>query len=231
MHMEKYTPTKRGFDEHVGYYQGCESAYTHVASCCAAGSPTNDSAFTCDAPKGKDFRGYDWFRRGIPDLSANQTNSATLIRDAAVDFISRQPTDQSFFLYLPFQNVHAPYTCDAASRARYMSSGLTAGEKTIFGYISELDDAVGAVVSALRAHGRYNHSVVVFSSDNGAPPAGEDVDHQVRNLPTPPSFHGLPWPFMAFRGIPWPSVAFHGLPWPSVAFRGLPWPSAAFAHC
>ena len=33
MYTEAYTPAHRGFDEHMGYYQGCESHYTHVAAC------------------------------------------------------------------------------------------------------------------------------------------------------------------------------------------------------
>ena len=62
----------RGFDEHVGYYQGCGSAYTHIAACCTAGSDTHDQDFVCE-PGGwsnksqtapKDFRGYDWFASG-----------------------------------------------------------------------------------------------------------------------------------------------------------------------
>ena len=34
---------------------------------------------------------------------------------------------------------------------------------TMFGYVSELDDAVGHVVGALKTAGRYQNSVVVFS--------------------------------------------------------------------
>lgn len=45
MFMEKYTPMGRGFDEHMGYYQGCESAYTHIAACCRAGSPDADQVW------------------------------------------------------------------------------------------------------------------------------------------------------------------------------------------
>ena len=47
MFKTKYTPIERGFDEHMGYFQGCESAYTHVAACCGAGSPTNDQDYVC----------------------------------------------------------------------------------------------------------------------------------------------------------------------------------------
>ena len=93
------------------------------------------------------------------------TNSATLIREAAADFIGRQHSSKPFFLYLPFQNIHAPYTCDAIYRGRYEDrpERFTADEMTMFGYISELDDAVGNVVSAMKTAGRYESSLVVFS--------------------------------------------------------------------
>jgi hypothetical protein len=84
----------------MGYYQGCGSAYTHVAACCTAGSSSHDQNFVCappqwPGPKNKDYRGYDWFKTGPlpnsgfskPDLAVNHTNSAYLIRDAAIDFI------------------------------------------------------------------------------------------------------------------------------------------------
>ena len=32
MHADAFTPLSRGFGAHVGYYQGCESAFTHVAA-------------------------------------------------------------------------------------------------------------------------------------------------------------------------------------------------------
>ena len=35
MFKQEYTPRQRGSDEHMGYYQGCGSAWTHVASCCS----------------------------------------------------------------------------------------------------------------------------------------------------------------------------------------------------
>ena len=47
MFKEAYTPARRGFDEHMGYYQGCESAWTHVSACCSAGSADNDQHFVC----------------------------------------------------------------------------------------------------------------------------------------------------------------------------------------
>ena len=48
MYKEAYTPRKRGFDEHMGYYQGCGSQFTHVAACCTAGTPDHDQNFICN---------------------------------------------------------------------------------------------------------------------------------------------------------------------------------------
>ena len=61
MFKEAYTPMQRGFEQHMGYYQGCESAWTHVSACCHAGSPTADQNYTCGGKPGHEI-GYDWFK-------------------------------------------------------------------------------------------------------------------------------------------------------------------------
>ncbi len=193
MYKQEYTPARRGFDEHMGYYQGCESRYTHVAACCSPGSPSSDQNLTCAqlsvdgvnaTQRGSQFAlGYDWWKTGPspnqgtsePDLSVNHTSSALLVRDAAVDFIHRAAKrPQPWFLYLPFQNVHDPYTVDERYRELYTPERFTEDERTLFGYITEMDDAVGAVVEAVNESGRHSNSITIFSSDNGAPgnPAG-----------------------------------------------------------
>jgi arylsulfatase A-like enzyme len=185
MFAEAYTPMQRGFEQHMGYYQGCESAWTHVSACCHAGSPTTDQNFTCGGSPGHEI-GYDWFKSdaalgvSVPDPSANNTNSVDLIRDAAIGFVRAQTPAKPFFLYLPFQNVHAPYTTQQKYFDMYADARFSTGEKTIFGYLTEMDDAVGAIVGALKVApgGLYANTVFVFSSDNGAPSDGAGVDHE-----------------------------------------------------
>ena len=184
MHAAWALPAARGFDESVGYLQGCGSKWTHVASCCdAQPGGTTDGAYVCPAPAaGEDFRGYDWFNNSAPDVAANLTASSTLIADAAVDFIARQPADGSpFFLYLPFQNIHAPYDAAPASVARFAKlKNVSEAQRVIFGYLWELDVAVGRVRAALAARGLLDDAVIIFASDNGAP-AAPGVDG--RNFP------------------------------------------------
>ena len=159
MGRQEWTPPRRGFDEHMGYYDGCGTRYTHVQSCCgyqpdqrnaggtnpypAAGVPFNPGDGWGNPVPGEHARkyvcaynlsnpaaagglpAYDWQDTGptpvggcpqegctsTPDVSVNGTGSCDLIRDRAVGFIERVGKDEApYFLYLPFQNIHCPYT-------------------------------------------------------------------------------------------------------------------------
>ena len=71
----------------------------------------------------------------------------------------RQTTSTSF------QNIHGPYTCDPQYRALYADKGFTEGEQTMFGYMSEMDAAVGEIMKAFKASGKYSNSYIFYSSD------------------------------------------------------------------
>lgn len=176
MHAPWALPINRGFTEHAGYMQGCGSYGTHVAACCSPNlaNVSDFDKFVCvsTAPP-KDYRGYDWFDGAAPDLSANGTASSLLIAAKAEAFISAAAAaGDPFFLYLPFQNIHAPYDASWASVQRFADNqALTPAERVMFAYLFELDEAVGRVVAALTAAGVFEDSVIVLVSDNGAPPA------------------------------------------------------------
>ena len=184
-HADRFAPWNRGFDEHVGYLQGCGGGWTHISSCCQAGPrPTEDDGFICGAQHPKDFRGYDWFAdRGQPDLSANGTRSAEIIRANAVRFLKATASSgKPFFLYLPFQNIHGPYDAPAIWKALYQnqSTRFTDDEMVMYGYLSEMDDVVGTIYRTLVNLDLYDDTLIVFTSDNGAPNAKQVRD---RNWP------------------------------------------------
>lgn len=186
MFKERYAPWRRGFNTTLGYLQGCESAWTHIAACCGAHTATGDQGYVCGWGGSKDYRGYDWFEDGRAALAANGTNSAELLRAGATAFYKARPAAGSVeeaaeaappahrptFVYLAFQNIHSPYTVEARYRRPYEAdAGLTDEERTMFGYVSEMDSVVGDVVAAMAAARRLAHGLVVFTSDNGAPNA------------------------------------------------------------
>ena len=43
--------------------------------------------------------------------------------------------------------------------------------------VSALDDAIGSVTTTLHEHGLLNNSVIIFSTDNGGPAGGFDMNY------------------------------------------------------
>jgi membrane-anchored protein YejM (alkaline phosphatase superfamily) len=49
-------------------------------------------------------------------------------------------------------------------------------------YITEMDAVVGSIMDRLRTNNQYNNTIVVFSSDNGAPNGGANMTHPYGTL-------------------------------------------------
>ena len=187
MHSPAFWPTNRGFDRFTGYLQGCGSQDTHISSCCKAPANASDFAtYVCppsiEAPA-KDYRGLDWWH-GETDAStgAQGVSSSELIAaraEAAIKLHGADPRRAPFFLYLPFQNIHAPYDAKWVNVRRFERRGLSLEQQTMFAYIFELDEAVGRVLTALKA-AVGDDVLVVAASDNGAPNA---PNVEARNYP------------------------------------------------
>lgn len=182
MHDTRFWPVNRGFDDHSGYLQGCGGYASHVAACCDAPQPNASDFLRYICPPGSpDYRGYDWFHNTAPAPAVNGTPSSDVIAGLAEAAIARgAAAGAPIFLYLPFQNIHAPYDALPASVARFAHLPISPQQRQMFAYIYELDAAVGRVTAALAAAGLLNDSVCVLVSDNGAPNAN---GVEFRNFP------------------------------------------------
>ena len=76
------------------------------------------------------------------------------------------------------------------------------GEMTMFGYITELDDAVGSIIRKLQSTNAEDNTIIIFSSDNGAPPASDDVNHKV-NKPDGAGYIARNHPFRGWKTQIW----------------------------
>ena len=85
---------------------------------------------------------------------------------------------------------------------RYDPEKFTPGEQTIFGYLTEMDDAVGEIVAAMATNGFTDNTIVIFSSDNGAPPDGDDVDHP-RTINGIEGYIARNYPFRGYKTQIW----------------------------
>lgn len=138
----EYAPQKRGFDEFFGFLGG---AHSYVDSLGDSANP---------------------ILRGTEPVAEKAYLTDAFTREA-VQFIERHK-DQPFFLYLPFNAVHAPLQAPQKYLERFESI-QDPKRRTFAGMLSAMDDGVGSVLEALRKTGVEEQTLVIFFSDNGGP--------------------------------------------------------------
>jgi arylsulfatase A-like enzyme len=148
----RFLPLQRGFDFFYGFANTGIDYYTHERY----GVPSM-------------FRGNDRIK---------ETGHATdLFRREALRFVSENRS-RPFFLYLPFNAPHGASTFDREAPQvpeKYVRMyGATPKDRKAqyLGLITQLDDAVGAVVGEIRQHGLDDNTLVIFTSDNGGAGSG-----------------------------------------------------------
>ncbi len=147
-----YHPLKRGFDEFFGFIEG---HHEYIRP----GIPTSQP---------------DPILRGITPVPETDYLTAAFAREI-VDYIDGHAAEP-FFLYAPFNAVHFPLEAPPALLSRFdpnQFSDLTRYTNAVM--LAALDDAVGAILTKLRALNLETNTLIVFASDNGAPsPNGVD---------------------------------------------------------
>ncbi|MDA7510951.1 sulfatase [Verrucomicrobia bacterium] len=90
------------------------------------------------------------------------------LTDEAVTFL-HDNKDQPFFLYFPHYGVHTPLQAKKEMIARYQRIPIEErqGDPIYAAMVESIDQSVGRVLAALRAIGREEDTVVIFTSDNG----------------------------------------------------------------
>ena len=98
----------------------------------------------------------------------------------ATDFITVQAeAGKPFYLYVPFNHIHAPNSCSAGFCGK-------APRGPIGDAVEEMDWAVGQIMSTLKSAGVDENTLTFFTSDNGAPlgnPDGLGDSDYFGNLP------------------------------------------------
>lgn len=124
-------------------------------------------------------------RWGMPDwwidhnIQNEEGYSSDLIVNHAIDFIN-QHKNRPFFLYLPFTNIHFPWSTPEDSRYwhegvdnspldRKLGPHSPGSDVTLVvqRMIQELDRSVGRIVDAVRNEDLEENTLIFFTSDNG----------------------------------------------------------------
>jgi hypothetical protein len=185
----EYMPFRHGFDQYYGvpYSVDMGRAYNNRSA---------EASFE-KTPSGKPYYGCT----PLP-LVANETvleqpvDFDTLNRkytDAATAFISRAAADQApFLLYLAYGHVHTPQYAAPAFQGK--------SRRGVFGdSVMELDDSVGELNALLKSLAIHADTLVLLTSDNGAPNAAQ---HAAPWLPLA-GWSGSNGPFLGEKTTTW----------------------------
>ena len=165
-----FHPLKRGFDEYFGFLGGAHSYLD------AAGDKNNP------------------ILRGTEPLPSITYTTEEFAREA-VNFIGKHKAEP-WFVYLPFNAVHAPLQATDKYTARF--TGVTdTKRRTYCAMESALDDAVGTVLAKIRENGQEENTLIFFFSDNGGPtPSTTSGNGPLRGFKAQTWEGGIRIPFM-----------------------------------
>ncbi len=166
----QFQPSKRGFDEFFGFLSG---AHAYLPAARGDQNP---------------------ILRGTVPVEEKEYLTDAFSREA-VAFIDRHQKE-TFFLYLPFNAVHAPMqaTDKYLSRFREIKDER---RRTHAAMLAALDDAVGSVLARLRAAGLEEKTLIFFLGDNGGPtPTTTSSNAPLRGFKAQVFEGGIRVPFM-----------------------------------
>ena len=136
-HLPQFLPMRQGFDSYYGIPY------------------SNDMRIARDGQSGPPLMRNDQ----VIEHPADQATLTRRYTEEAVRFI-RASKDRPFFLYLPHTMPHLPIHASEAFRGK--------SRRGLYGdVIEEIDWSVGQVLAALKACGVDEHTLVIFTSDNG----------------------------------------------------------------
>jgi leishmanolysin-like peptidase len=167
-HMKEFLPVNRGFDTFFGIvgestdHMSQEIVHDHRLPCAAK---TGERKFV-------DL--MDGSSAARSELEADEFGD-TRFRKRAVQIIHSHDRSRPFFLYLALQLPHFPVQVPD-EYIRLYGNGSSSNENNVYrGMISHVDDTVGHVVDALKETDMYDDTIIIFSSDNGAPIAKSEA--------------------------------------------------------
>ncbi len=136
-------PLKRGFDEFFGFLEGA-ARYEDVEN-------TEQK-----------------YLRGNALVEKEEDYYTDALGREAVSFIQRHGK-APFFLYLPFNAVHAPMQAKEDDLERFAHI-KGEGRRKLCAMLSCMDENIGRVLDALKASGVMDNTLIFFLSDNGGKP-------------------------------------------------------------
>ncbi|KAJ1528578.1 hypothetical protein ONE63_006982 [Megalurothrips usitatus] len=157
----EYTPTRRGFRSHLGPWTGHHDYFDHTAV-------------------EKPYWGLDMRRDLRPAWDLHGRYSTDVFTEEAERVIGAHNASTPLFLYLAHVAPHSgnPYNPLPAHDEDVAKHDIIPNyqRRRYAAMVHRLDESVGRVVEALRRRNMLRNSVIVFSTDNGGPAEGFNIN-------------------------------------------------------
>jgi len=162
-----HTPQGRGFDTSLGYFAGAEDHWTQRSCIDNLCNQPSNGTVPPDYPWPTVLT--DLWRTDGPALGMNGTAySGALYTQEALRVITNHDAKTPLFMYLAFANNHEPLQVPSEYLARYPAN-WSSDRRKYAAMGSYWDEALGNITDALKAHGMWQDTLLVLSSDNGGP--------------------------------------------------------------
>lgn len=156
----EHTPHGRGFDTHLGYFDGAEDHVTQrmCRDHCMETTPNNDPTALVDL----------WLT-DKPALGRNGTDYGDKqYTRFAVETLRSHPLEQPIFYYIALQNNHAPLQAPNEYLDLFPSDWPF--DRRHYAAMSALwDHALLNITQVLKERGMWEHTLLVLAADNGGP--------------------------------------------------------------
>lgn len=156
-YSKRFIPTERGFDTFNGYLSGATDYYDRITR------------------YGLQW-GLDWYEDDTPaayKYAFNHTND--ILTDQTIKLISQksQSKNEPWFIAISYQAVHIANSpklyqvpVDYLDRFKFIKDSNI---RSYVALLASLDDSIGTIFNHLHKTGQANSTLIVFTSDNGAP--------------------------------------------------------------
>lgn len=140
-----YAPQYRGFDDVVCHKAG------------GVGEIGN--------PTGNDYFDDSYFRNGVQEKFDGYCTD--IFFRETLRFIDENK-DQPFFVYLPLNAMHGPFTVAENYWKRFSEMGMPETRSKFYGMVENFDETLGILLASLKEQQLEENTVVIFMGDNGS---------------------------------------------------------------